>query len=158
MHDRINHIKENLARNRRLIEGKASLAEFEQIKSSRASAISTYQRDSRAVDEVRQKRVCQWLSPYDIELEHDRLRKVRSACKHPGRWLIQDRKFQQWFDPQNDSTPCLWLCGKPGAGIDNTTRLAEEIVLTLSRQNCFGINYRRRGKKSKSHRRNFLLL
>ncbi|KAI9148085.1 DNA repair protein RAD5B [Paramyrothecium foliicola] len=114
--DNVGHIKLNISRSKRMIESQASIAEFEAVNNSRIAAINTFHREKAAQDAHRRTAVLQWLSPFDNNREHERLQKIRSVCKDPGQWLLNDRRFQAWFDTQNQSTPLLWLSGIPGAG------------------------------------------
>ena len=34
-----------------------------------------------------------------------------------GHWLSRCRDYQEWIDPQTTHIPCIWLNGKPGAGM-----------------------------------------
>ena len=73
--------------------------------------------NERATDYRRSRGiVMQWLSPFNSNAEQDRYREERSICKDPGRWLLNDVRFQQWFGVENHSAPLLWLSGIPGAG------------------------------------------
>lgn len=48
------------------------------------------------------------------------LYRIRSqVCAGTGNWLKQDGDFKKWLDLDDDSTRLLWLCGIPGAGLQN---------------------------------------
>ncbi|KFA52172.1 hypothetical protein S40293_00599 [Stachybotrys chartarum IBT 40293] len=112
----VKHIQQNIERSKRLIENKASLVEFEEIQNHRISAINSFQKDKITQNERHRAMVLQWLSPLNIETEQERLRGIRSICKDPGRWLLEDSRFQNWFNPEFSTRPLLWLSGIPGAG------------------------------------------
>ncbi|KAK3389796.1 hypothetical protein B0H63DRAFT_104197 [Podospora didyma] len=121
----IEHVKESIARSKRLMENQPSFPQFEEVQSIRANAMRAFEQ-AKLAEEIRQRNaVIQWLSAFDCELEQDRHRKKRSICKDPGRWLINDRQFQNSFNPEYYTSPSLWLRGIPGAG---KTILASVIV------------------------------
>ncbi|KAF2827401.1 hypothetical protein CC86DRAFT_290274 [Ophiobolus disseminans] len=67
----------------------------------------------------RKQAVHAWLKPTDMEKEQDYLERTRSDYPHTCRWLLNDRTFKEWFDPQQTTTTLpklLWMNGKPGSG------------------------------------------
>ncbi|KAF5004029.1 hypothetical protein FDECE_9442 [Fusarium decemcellulare] len=112
----ISLLKENLRRHKHLIEGRASLIEFETIQNLRTSS-QAYFRETREA-EIRRRRIAvlQWLASPNVEAIHERHVKARSSNPEACRWMLQDSRFQQWYDPLYCSTPLLWINGKPGAG------------------------------------------
>jgi len=106
-----------MGRHKRLIEGSATLTQFEEIQNLRNDAIRAFERDRKAHEERRQVVVKQWLSPCDYETQQNRHRSTRSICIDSGRWLLESSQFQKWFSPDYCSTPLLWLSGIPGAGM-----------------------------------------
>ncbi|KAJ3536177.1 hypothetical protein NM208_g5825 [Fusarium decemcellulare] len=112
----ISLLKDNLRRHKQLIEGRASLVEFETVQNLRISS-QTHFRDSREAEARRRRTaVFQWLASPDVEAVHERHVKARSSNPESCRWMLHDARFQQWFDPLYCSTPLLWVNGKPGAG------------------------------------------
>ncbi|KAI1871350.1 uncharacterized protein JN550_004795 [Neoarthrinium moseri] len=112
----IEHITGTIGSNRRLLEGRVSRLEFEQMLNLRVSSKYEFNKIQKTQIADRRVQVMQWLSPFDCDAEQDRYRRTRSICKDPGRWLIEDDRFQDWFRPHGSSTPLLWLSGIPGAG------------------------------------------
>ncbi|RYP61328.1 hypothetical protein DL771_010167 [Monosporascus sp. 5C6A] len=121
----IEQIKESIARNKRLIENQVSFVDFEQIRTDSVMAEHTFRSQKTAQDGHRRAIVTQWLSSFNNDTEQDRNREARSICKDPGRWLLDDSRFQQWFDVKDCLTPSLWVNGIPGAG---KTILASVVV------------------------------
>ncbi|PGH01881.1 hypothetical protein AJ80_08953 [Polytolypa hystricis UAMH7299] len=121
----IEQIKQKIARNRRLIESPFSVAEFEANQIRQLDSMYSFERDKADQAVRRRATVMQWLSPFHCEAEQDKHRKTRSVGKDPGRWLLDDTRFKEWFSPNCCSTPLLWLSGIPGAG---KTILASVIV------------------------------
>ncbi|KAI1846006.1 hypothetical protein JX266_007815 [Neoarthrinium moseri] len=112
----IEHITGTIGSNRRLLEGRVSRLEFEQMLNLRVSSKYEFNKIQKTQIADRRVQVMQWLSPFDCDAEQDRNRRTRSICKDPGRWLIEDDRFQDWFRPHGSLTPLLWLSGIPGAG------------------------------------------
>ncbi|KAH7329590.1 hypothetical protein B0I35DRAFT_420512 [Stachybotrys elegans] len=123
--EKIKHIVLNIGRTKRMIEGKASRAEAEEVQNARTAALTTFQREKAAQDAHHRRFVLQWLSPFANDLEQEKFRKIRSVCKDPGRWLLDNGQFRTWLDSQSQSKPFLWLSGMPGSG---KTILASVIV------------------------------
>ncbi|KAL2830492.1 hypothetical protein BDW59DRAFT_158405 [Aspergillus cavernicola] len=126
----IDECKQRTARNRRLIENKASLTDFETICSNNL-------RSKRDLDDWKEKSMVQrksmvmlWLSAFDCEAVQDEHRKRRSICEKPGRWLLENSRFKKWLSPDDFRTPLLWLSGIPGAG---KTILASIVIDELPR-------------------------
>jgi hypothetical protein len=69
----------------------------------------------------RSKTVYTWLKPIDMESEQYHFQQIRARWPPgtaPGRWLLDNMTFREWFDPQFTALPTLlWLHGNPGAGM-----------------------------------------
>ncbi|KAF4976357.1 hypothetical protein FZEAL_6955 [Fusarium zealandicum] len=119
-------IKENLRRHKQLIEGRASLIEFEQMKNCRAEAEAHFREMKETETRRRRSSVFQWLSTPNVEAVHERHVNARSLDPQSCRWILADSIFQQWFDPLYCSNPLLWINGKPGAGKSVLTSMVIE--------------------------------
>ncbi|KAI0155131.1 hypothetical protein GGR57DRAFT_464218 [Xylariaceae sp. FL1272] len=108
-------IKDNLHRNKRLIENNVSLVEFQQIQDLRSGALQTFQTNASAQFLFHRATVMQWLGSYDCRIQHEKHQKIRSVCKSPGVWLVNDPQLRTWLAPESEA-PLLWLNGVPGAG------------------------------------------
>lgn len=99
---------------RTLLEGDASLTEVSEFQSMREALHEQLQSTRRAELNSQRDIVQQWLSFANNETRHE----DASADRHPGTgtWLLQDEKFQAWFNSDYCIEPLLWLSGKPGAG------------------------------------------
>jgi len=113
----INHIDSNLRRHKLLIESGASIKEFEEIQNIRQADINTFEKHMEDQDVRRRDMVKSWLCHFNCETQQQDHRETRKVCKDPGRWLIDDPRFQEWFSPDYCSKPLLWLNGIPGAGM-----------------------------------------
>jgi hypothetical protein len=64
----------------------------------------------------RQKQfVLKWLSAADTMSDQDHHRGCRNI-PDSGQWLLENKRFQAWLDPNSDAAPLLWTTGIPGAG------------------------------------------
>ena len=70
----------------------------------------------RREETQRQKQyVLKWLSAVDAMSDQDHHRDCRNISDS-GQWLLQNKRFQAWRDPDSLSSPLLWVTGIPGAG------------------------------------------
>lgn len=94
----------------------ASIEDFEAIQTSRQTAIIAFEKQIRDQEYLRREIVNAWLCPFNCESQQQTHSNTRSVCKDPGRWLLDNRLFQDWHNPDYCSKPLLWLNGIPGAG------------------------------------------
>jgi hypothetical protein len=99
------------------MENDVSIEEFENIQKSRRVAISDFEKEIKDQDKLCRDTVNAWLCPFSWENQQETHRNTRSVCKDPGRWLLNDPRFQDWLSPDYCSKPLLWLNGIPGAGM-----------------------------------------
>ncbi|KAI1311218.1 hypothetical protein F5Y03DRAFT_324179 [Xylaria venustula] len=112
----LEQIKENIARSHRLIDGNVSFKELEEIHEIRSSSLRTFRANKSAQNISRRSIIFQWLSSDKFEAKQAEYRKIRSVCKSPGAWLLNNSQFLNWSAPEFCSDPILWLNGIPGAG------------------------------------------
>jgi hypothetical protein len=101
------------------MESGASIEDFEAIQNSRQAAINVFEKQMKDQDNLRREIVQAWLGPFNCESCESQQRthlSTRSVCKDPGRWLLDNPRFQDWLNPDYCSKPLLWLNGIPGAG------------------------------------------
>ncbi|CAK37376.1 uncharacterized protein An01g13700 [Aspergillus niger] len=113
----IDEISERTARNKRLIENRVSLVEFEAIRKDDSISARALEREKEAMVKVHRDTVEHWLSAFDIKAEHRIHQEKRRVCQDPGRWLLSSPGFKTWSSPDDWLNPLLWLSGIPGAGI-----------------------------------------
>lgn len=116
---KIQGLKDSLRHHRQLIESRATIVEIEEIRSLRRTTEAKLDNLQKADMARRKAAVFRWLSSADTEVVHERHLKARSDNHNAGQWLLDDHRFQKWFDPVYCSTPLLWMNGKPGAGAYN---------------------------------------
>ncbi|KAK4220734.1 hypothetical protein QBC38DRAFT_493568 [Podospora fimiseda] len=121
----IKRLEDNFSCHRRLILGTPSLTELEQIRHQRRLEEAAFEERRRAEFDRRKRAVVQWLSPADSATTHEKHQAARANTLNSGQWLLNHRRFQDWFDPKYCQTPLLWMNGKPGAG---KTVLASRII------------------------------
>lgn len=113
----IDEISERTARNKRLIENRVSLVEFEAIRKDDSISARALEREKEAMVKVHRDTVEHWLSAFDIKAEHRIHQEKRRVCQDPGRWLLSSPGFKTWSSPDEWLNPLLWLSGIPGAGM-----------------------------------------
>jgi hypothetical protein len=110
-------ILENLRRHRRLVEGQANLAQFEEFQRARVTAEAEFRNLQDAEQRHRRITVRDWLSAANTDIDQEKGANVRSDYPNTGRWLLANHHMQAWLNPEFCSTPLLWLNGIPGAGM-----------------------------------------
>jgi len=98
------------------MESGASIEDFEAIQNSRQTAINAFEKQMKDQKNLRREIVNAWHCPFSCESQQETHLSTKSVCKDPGRWLLNDARFQDWLDPDYCSKPLLWLNGIPGAG------------------------------------------
>lgn len=102
-----------------LVSSKASVTQFDAFLNDRSLEDERLLAAMATENLARRQAVHTWLKPTDMEQEQDYLERIRMDYPHTCRWLLDDRTFREWFDPQYTTTTLpkmLWLNGKPGAG------------------------------------------
>lgn len=68
--------------------------------------------------------VVNWLSATDAALDQEDFAGKRQYTHDSGRWILEEPKIKDWFDPADSSVPIFWLSGIPGAGtrLSSTSR------------------------------------
>ncbi|EDN94473.1 hypothetical protein SS1G_10346 [Sclerotinia sclerotiorum 1980 UF-70] len=57
-----------------------------------------------------------WLAATDPILDHETAVAMRADYSSSGNWILKECKTKGWLDPQQSTTPLLWINGIPGAG------------------------------------------
>ncbi|PYH69627.1 uncharacterized protein BO88DRAFT_443625 [Aspergillus vadensis CBS 113365] len=126
----IDDIAERAARNKRLIDNRVSLVEFEAIRKDDLISARAFEREKEAMAKVHRDTVEHWLSAIDIKAEHRIHQAKRRVCQNPGHWLLNSPELKTWSSIEDQLNPLLWLSGIPGAG---KTVLASIVIDELSR-------------------------
>lgn len=110
------HILDDLARHKDLVESRANIAQIQQAQESRIAARTSFAAIEEGQRKTRHLEVIGWLSAPNEVLNQEAAAKVRVDTPSSGKWLLQDSKIKAWMDPSNSVAPSLWMNGKPGAG------------------------------------------
>jgi hypothetical protein len=103
-----------------LVSGRASVSQFDVFLNASMREDEQLLAMLESENLNRRQAVHAWLKPTDMETEQNFLVRIRAAYPDTCRWLLNDRTFKEWFDPQCTTTTLpklLWLNGKPGAGM-----------------------------------------
>ena len=113
---KIDTIIKNLRSHQNLLDSQANIVQFEQIQLARKE--SDRQFASMKEAELSRRRIAtyQWLAAANVEIIHSRATTARSTVPLSGQWILDNRRFQHWFQPDFCQTPALWLNGSPGIG------------------------------------------
>ncbi|USP81220.1 hypothetical protein yc1106_08494 [Curvularia clavata] len=108
-------ILRNLHAHMELIKSQASVAQFSEILRLRRHIEKEL--DQQSKDEVYKRRmvVYQWLAAANCRADQEAYAKVRQEFPGSGHWLLQERQFSSWFEPDLCSAHLLWMTGIPGA-------------------------------------------
>jgi hypothetical protein len=110
------HILDDLARHKILVESRANIVQIQQAQASRAAARNSFAVLEEGQRKTRHLEVIGWLSAHNEVIDQEAAAKVRSDNPSSGKWLLQDSKVKAWMDTSNSIIPSLWMNGKPGAG------------------------------------------
>ncbi|KAI0894308.1 hypothetical protein F4806DRAFT_503618 [Annulohypoxylon nitens] len=113
---KVDNLKEDIRHYGQLIKSRASLVEFEQVRSLRKLAEAEFLESRKSQLNSRREAVLRWLSPAPLNGIHEHHCNARLGNPEAGKWLIGREDFNKWFHPSSCWTPLLWINGKPGAG------------------------------------------
>lgn len=120
---RCSSIVDNIARHRSLIEAQAGSSDqtnYSHPEIPHKSYQTDYFRlesELNGEDLHRLWTVNNWLRAANVEDDQNRFSKTRAEYPGTGEWLLENKYFKEWFDPQYPAIPpLLWLNGIPGAG------------------------------------------
>lgn len=117
-------LQENISvmvQHRSLID-QARMSQIEDMQMSHPTEHSSLNIEPEERDFRRRLAVCSWLRATNPETDQHRFSKIRVDDPDAGRWLFDNRFFNEWFDPLYPTIPLLWLTGLPGAGNFSTSQ------------------------------------
>ncbi|XDG08069.1 hypothetical protein ABKA04_007684 [Annulohypoxylon sp. FPYF3050] len=132
---KIENLKETMKCHRRLIESRATLTEFEEIRNIRQITEANL-RDSYKAQVARQREaVLRWLSPGPLESTYDHHRNARSGNADAGKWLIGRDDFQKCVvdsltRTQMDEIRCLFISQDDGIARKDLSMISSITVTT----------------------------
>ena len=114
-------IRTNFLRHKDLVEKQANLLHFDSFHRHHEEAELHFKQQEKVEIQRQKLEVMDWLamtstetSPATDQEHHASKRKDYPAS---GQWLSRCREYQEWIDHQTTHIPCIWLNGKPGAGM-----------------------------------------
>ena len=114
-------IRTNFLRHRGLVEEQAHLLQFDLFRRYHENAELHFKQQEK--DEIKRQKmeVMEWLAMATTETtpatDQEYYASKRKDYPASGQWLSRCREYQEWVDPQTTHIPCIWLNGKPGAGM-----------------------------------------
>jgi len=114
---RFDDLVRGISRHRDLIINQANFSRIEASLDERRIRDKQF-RDIAEAESNRKLRELQgWLRAANVANDQHELSKLRAEYPGTGRWLLDNPKFKDWFEPLCQSIPpVLWLNGVPGAG------------------------------------------
>jgi hypothetical protein len=109
-------IRNNLVRHKDVLERRAGIIEFEEIRAIRAKVDAEFAQ-LRKTDQLKQLRIVRdWLNGARVEEHYEK--KSDAHNPYPGvcHWILKQRKFELWKDFNSMASSFLWITGIPGAG------------------------------------------
>ena len=114
-------IRTNFLHHKDLVEKQANLLHFDSFRRHHEEAESRFKQQEK--EEIRKQKleVMEWLEMTSAETspatDQDCYASKRKDYPASGQWLSHCHGYQEWIDPQTTHIPCIWLNGKPGAGM-----------------------------------------
>ncbi len=90
--------------------------EIQESRDARLQSQASFAALEREQNVAKTLQVVSWLSAADAALDQEEFASKRQYTPDSGRWILQQPKIKDWFDPTNSSVPIFWLSGIPGAG------------------------------------------
>ncbi|KAF8459959.1 hypothetical protein BDZ91DRAFT_766642 [Kalaharituber pfeilii] len=112
----LEQIRAKLSRHKGLVEGQASLIEFEEAKVARELAKRAFDRAEKEDSRRRKVEITNWLAAADSKSDQEHFESLRKEYPGTGSWILNDRHMKCWLDSSNFTNTELWLFGIPGAG------------------------------------------
>ena len=128
-------IRTNFLHHKDLVEKQANLLHFDQFRRHHEEAelhFDSFRRHHEEAElhfkqqekeQIRKQKleVMEWLEMTSAETspatDQEHYASKRKDYPASGQWLSGCREYQEWIDPQTTHIPCIWLNGKPGAGM-----------------------------------------
>ncbi|KAL1850978.1 hypothetical protein Daus18300_012712 [Diaporthe australafricana] len=118
---RFQHILDDLAQHKSLVESHANQIHIRQYASDRTRIFQEFERISARTAEEKYEHVLRWLNaPFTGEIQED-LATMRNdffeaTNIQTGQWIITNEKVKNWLDLDVPKTSIIWVHGIPGAG------------------------------------------
>lgn len=112
--------RSNFIRHKGLVEEQANLLRFDQFRRDHEKAELQFAQHEKVEIQRQQMETLEWLamtSETTPATDQELYASKRKGNPTSGQWLSSCRVYQEWIDPQTTHIPCIWLNGKPGAGM-----------------------------------------
>jgi hypothetical protein len=109
-------ILNDLVRHRELIESTASLERIQESRDAQLHFQASFAALEQEQVHTRTLAVISWLSAADSDADQTTFSAARHDIPNTGRWILDAPSIQAWLNPNNASTPIVWVNGKPGVG------------------------------------------
>ena len=117
----LSEIRTNFLRHKDLVEKQANLLHFDLFRKHHEEAELRFKQQEKVEIQKQQMEVMEWLTMTSTETtpatDQEYYASKRRDYPASGQWLSCCREYQEWIDPQTTHIPCIWLNGKPGAGM-----------------------------------------
>jgi len=114
-------IRTNLLRHKDLVEKEASLLHFDLFRRQYEEGELRFKQQEKKEIQRQRMEVLEWLeiTPTATTPATDQEYYANKRRDYPasGQWLSSCCEYQEWLDPQTTHISCIWLNGKPGAGM-----------------------------------------
>lgn len=92
------------------------MVEIQESRISRLQSQASFVALEREQNLAKTLAVVNWLSAADAALDQEDFSAKRQYTADSGRWILEEPRVKEWFDPAGSSVPIFWLSGIPGAG------------------------------------------
>ena len=100
-----------------MIVNQANLSRMQKSLDERKIRDQQFREIAEAENDRKLRGIHMWLRATSFVNDQDEFSKLRAEYPGTGRWLLDNPKFKEWFEPTCQSIPpVLWLNGIPGAG------------------------------------------
>lgn len=118
---RFQHILNDLAKHKDLVESHANQIHIRNYASDRARIFQEFERISKHTADEKYQYVLHWLNaPAAVGIHEDLVTMRNDFFKatnvKTGQWIIHDEKVKSWLNLDVPKTSTIWIQGIPGAG------------------------------------------
>jgi len=114
-------IRISLLRHKDLVEKQANLLQFEEFRKQYEMSELRFREQEKVEIQRQQMEALEWLAMTPTETmptgDQEYYASKRRDYPASGQWLSSCHVYQEWIDPQTTHISCIWLNGKPGAGM-----------------------------------------
>jgi hypothetical protein len=158
LHAEFRHIRDDLVRHKSLVERRANIVEFEEIRAIKARIDEEFTQQRKNNQLNQRIAVRQWLNGARVEEDYEAKSSARHQYTGACRWIMKEREFERWSDIDSTASSVLWITGIPGAGNNFFTEQKVWTDANRLRQIDAGIIYNRNASFRSIIKRSVFLL